>query len=260
MSSAHKPAAVEIVADLPATTPLLVVPVETVTLAGELGARANAIVIASPDDADAAAKLLVDVSNLSRLIESRRVTVKQPFLDAGRKIDDAVKPYATALDAATRAIKPKLAAWQAEQETIAREAEAKRQAELRRLEAEREKAARDEAEAQKRAAQEAGNEFADFDVTIAQQKQAQTAAAQANLASARMIVQPAKPAGIQYRTTLKAEVLDVAKIPTAFVIVTANMEAIRKNFCVGWKEGDPLPSLPGVRFTADKQAVVSGRR
>ena len=41
---------------------------------------------------------------------------------------------------------------------------------------------------------------------------------------------------------------------------TPNDAEIRRLFCVGWKEGDAIPSVPGIKFTEDKQPVVTGRR
>lgn len=253
-----KPAHVEVVAELP-PTPLLVVASDAIEKVTALHQRANALTIRTPQDAEGASALLVEVMQLSKLIEGRRVEAKAPFLDMGKRIDAAVRPHSDALDAVARLLKPKLAQWQQDQDRIAREAEAKRLAELKRLDDERSKREKEAAEAAQRAQQAEASEFADFDVDLAQQKAAESAAAIANLASARAVVAP-KPAGISYRTTLKASVLDVEKLPRAFQTILANNEAIRKAHCVGWKEGDPIPVVPGIRFEVEKTPVVNSRR
>lgn len=53
--------------------------------------------------------------------------------------------------------------------------------------------------------------------------------------------------------------LDVAKLPDAFVIRTANEKLIRETYCAGYKKGQPLPELPGVRFTVDESPVPTGK-
>ena len=91
------------------------------------------------------------------------------------------------------------------------------------------------------------------------QEQARIAAAATALASTRAVVAP-KPQGIHYRTTLKFDVIDVTRLPANLVIVTPNDAEIRRVFTTGWKEGDAIPTVPGIVFTVDKQPVVSGRR
>lgn len=255
MSTAH----VEVVAELP-PSPLLVVAGESIARVATLQAHATALEVKTADDAQAASALLIEVQQLSKLIEGRRVEAKAPFLDMGKRIDAAVKPHTEALNRVASVIRPKLAQWQAEQERLASEAERKRQAEIARLEEERKKKEREAAEAQKRAATASPDDFADVDADLAAQRAANAQVAVANLATARQIVQPAKPAGVSFRTTLGFTVTNVNALPSSLVIVTPNEAKIRADFCHGWKEGDPLPVVPGVTFTVNKTTVVTGGR
>lgn len=257
MSGPGQTAALEIVANLPAT-PLLVVPGETVALVAKLTKAGNSVAIIDAATADAAGKLLVELTAIDKLIEARRVEVKAPFLDLGRKIDDAVKPHAQSINVATSKLRTALANWQRQEEKRVADEERARQAELARLEQERKDAEQKAAAAQTQAA--AGDDLAEFDIVAADIQQARVEEAQANLASARQIVTAAKPAGVTYRTTLKAELSDMNKLPPKYVLFSPNMELVRANHCVGWKEGDPIPVVGGIKFTVEKTTVVSTRR
>lgn len=69
----------------------------------------------------------------------------------------------------------------------------------------------------------------------------------------------AKPAGITFRTVLKMKVVDVSKLRSPYSYLVANEPLIRTNYCTGYKDGDPLPVLDGVRFIVDKQPVDARR-
>jgi colicin import membrane protein len=250
--------ALEVVAELP-LSPILVIPSDTLALVDRFRHAVSSLAITSADRAEEAACLLRQIADTANALEARRKEVKQPFLDAERKIDAAVKAPAATLDAARTGLRGKLAAWQAEQDRIARENERRRQEELARLERERR-----EAEERARAAQAAASTAETLDEfgadEIAAEQQAATIAQRtAALAIARVEL-PAKPAGITYRTTLKAEVVDVKLLPSHLVTVTANEAAIRAQFCTGYKEGQPVPVQPGIRFTVEKLPVISSRR
>jgi hypothetical protein len=111
---------------------------------------------------------LTQIKKLLKLVESSRQMVKAPVLDLGRKLDDKARQFAAELMAEADRLERLLSAFQAEQRRIAAEVEAKRQAELRRIEADRVAAER---EAQRKA-----NEAA----LAAQAKAAQEAAAARN--------------------------------------------------------------------------------
>ena len=251
-------AALEVVAELP-LSPILVIPSDTLRIVEAFRHAASSVAITTPERADEAATLLRQIQETAAALEARRKEVKQPFLEAGSKIDGVCKAPAMTLEAARTAIRGKLAAWQAEQDRIARDNERRRQEELARLEKERR-----DAEERARQAQAAAN-AADFtdefgvDSMLADQQAAEIAKRQSALAVARAEI-PVKPAGISYRTILRAEVVDVRQLPTHLVTVTANEAAIRSVFCTGYKEGQPLPVQAGIRFTLEKLPVVSSRR
>ena len=70
-----------------------------------------------------------------------------------------------------------------------------------------------------------------------------------------------KTGGIPARVikALEFEITDVNALPADFVIRTANEGLIRETFCVGFKDGMPLPSVPGVAFTIEQQTVSTRR-
>lgn len=252
----------EVVAELP-LSPILVIPSDTLALVDTFRHAASQLAITSAQNAEQAATLLRQITDTANALESRRKEVKQPFLDAERKIDGVCKVPAATLDAARVALRGKLAAWQAEQERKAREEERRRQEELARLEKERREAeerAR-QAQAAAHAAAHAADSTDEFgvDSMLAEQQTAQLAQRQAALAIARTEM-PAKPAGITYRTTLRAEVVDVRLLPSHLVTVTPNEAAIRAQFCTGYKEGQPVPVQPGIKFTVEKLPVMTSRR
>ncbi len=73
------------------------------------------------------------------------------------------------------------------------------------------------------------------------------------------VVAAPKPAGVSYRVVLIHKVESVAKLPDIFVIKTANDAAIRSTYCSGFREGEPIPVVPGVVFTVQKTVVSTGK-
>jgi hypothetical protein len=68
-----------------------------------------------------------------------------------------------------------------------------------------------------------------------------------------------KPAGVNFRVMLVATVTDIEKLAPEFVVKTANMGAIRARYCVGFKDGDALPEVAGVKFEVSRAPVSNGR-
>lgn len=263
-------------------TPLVLLAGDTVARIASLTTDAAAVTaLKTPTEANAAAQLLREIAGMNRDIEKARVEVVAPFLDFQRRINAAAKAEQTKLDGAEKTLRNRLSFYQIEQERIQRE-EAERQrkeaerlaAEARRLAEEREKLQR---EADARAKAEAAlaatpdEDLVDLDdeglADLAEDiqaddladQQAKIAAQATALAQTRAIVAP-KPQGIHYRTTLKFSVTDIHRLPSNLVIFTPNDAEIRRLFVTGWKEGDAVPTVPGIAFTIDKQAVVSARR
>jgi hypothetical protein len=259
--------------DLPAT-PLVVLSGDTIAKVQSLTTDAAAVTaLNTPAEANHAGQLLREINGLNRDIEKARVEVVAPFLDFQRRINAAAKTEQAKLDTAEKTLRNRLSFYQVEQERIQRE-EAERQrkeqerlaAEARRLEQERARIEAERVAAEKAAAnaQTPGDDdladlAADVQSDALADEQANIAAQVTQLAQTRAIVAP-KPQGIHYRTTLKHQVTDLTKLPPHLTIVTANDAEIRRLFVTGWKEGDAVPSVPGIQFSIDKQPVVTGRR
>ena len=105
----------------------------------------------SPESQESAVEALRSVKVIIRDVEKARVTVKQPVLDLCRLIDGTASKFVEELKAEELRINMLIGDYQQEQLRLAREAEIKRQAELRRIEEERLAA---EFEARKRAEEE----------------------------------------------------------------------------------------------------------
>ena len=178
------------------------------------------------------ATALADINRILKEVEKGRTEVKAPVLALGRKIDSAAEEFSAPLAAAQKRLQTVLTEDAKEQARIAREAEEKRQAELKRqqeeaaakqreldrqareaeaarLEAER--AAREAQNAEARAkAQEAARKAAEESAALAAQKEKE--AATANLQQAELMrvpVAPAKAAGTTVRTPWTFDVVDI---------------------------------------------------
>lgn len=268
------PIAVELVASEMPASPLIVVSGDTVQRIENLRLE-SAVVITDAETAASAGAILVDASRLVKEIDTMRLKLKRPFMDWEARIDAAAKAPIAALNATIATLRPKLAGWQQECERRAAEAERQRQEQIRLAEAERQRAEAAAAQAKKDrlaaiAAAQAKpevSEFADYEIMGAEvtveHKQAEAAKlAQASVAlqQTRTVVAPPKPQGISFRKLLKFEVTDVQKLPTHLVVVTANDAAIRAQFVTGWKDGDPVPTHAGLRFTVETQTVTATAR
>jgi hypothetical protein len=229
-----------------------------------LGRQVKALRITSAADAQGAANLLAEVTVLDRELEKARKAAKQPFLDMGRSIDAAAQTPATALEALKSSVRASMGAWDAEQRRAAEEAERARQAEIARLEAERlapEEQARRKAE--ELAAKARPEDVMDLDFEAG----SETAAAPKSELDLKIeaakfapaVAPAAAPAGVAYRTYLKFTVTDVGALPEQFVVRSANERLLREMYVTGYKDGDPVPSVPGVRFTVDRVPVSTGR-
>ena len=53
--------------------------------------------------------------------------------------------------------------------------------------------------------------------------------------------------------------VDATKVPDQFLIKTVNLNAIRALYCVGYKEGQPLPVMDGIKFAVVKTSVPTGK-
>lgn len=219
----------------------------------------QALAVTDVQSAQAAANLQTRLTKAGTELERQRKALKQPFIDAGRKIDEVAAGPAERIEAAKQCIKVALTAYDTRQRRLAEEAERKRQEELRRLE---EQKRREEEEARKKAEElvkQAAVSAVEMDFEEAPPvEKTETEKAIEVIKYAPPIAAP-RPAGVAFRVTLVATITDVNKLPEMFVVKTANLRAIQATFCAGWKENEPLPEVPGVTFKIDRQPVAHGR-
>lgn len=240
--------------------------------------QAATIKITDAQSAQAAADLQGRLTKAGAALDKARLALKRPFIDINAQIDETAKAPLARIEAAKTAIKGKLTAYDLEQQRIAREAEQARLRELARLEAIRvaeEKAAKEKAEvlaAQARevariaeeAAQKQGVPVMEMDDDDEpEEAPAPPPKTETELAIEAVKFAPAavaaKPAGVAYKSRLIHRVVDINKLPDSFVIKSENAKAIRAVFCDGWKDGDAIPTCPGMTFEVDRTVVSTGR-
>lgn len=226
--------------------------------------QAAAIKVTDAATAQAAAQLQVRLTNAGRDLERMRTELTAPFLAAQRKIADVARGPAGRIEAAKSTLKAQLTAYDAAERAKAAEAERVRQAELRRLEIirlneERAEAARkaetDRLFAEIAAANKPVPDDLDDPVPVVQ---TETEKAIEAIKYAPVAVAP-KPSGITFRVSLAAVVVDVNALPVEFVTREPKLRALQATFCSGWREGQELPVVPGVRFEVKRTAVSTGR-
>lgn len=110
---------------------------EVVTLAAKITA------IGTAADAEQTAAAIRGLRAVMKSVEDSRKLVKAPVLDLGKRIDALATEFVRDVDAQIRRLTSALTTYQAEQDRIAREEEARRQAEIRAAQ-ERERKAREE--------------------------------------------------------------------------------------------------------------------
>lgn len=247
-----------VVGNLP-PAPLVLVDSNFVAHLGETEGIAKELIVRDETQARAAA-LLNELTKAATQVDNARTKLNEPFLDFQRKINATARTVTARIDNLKAILSGKLTAFRQEEERKARELEQARQKEVRRLEfirqrEESEKRRAAEAEAARiRAAQPKVVEM-EFDAPVAPptQTELQIAAVQA-----APVITAGRPSGVRWSVLLRAEVVDIGKLPAEYVIWTANMPKIR-GLCAGWREGNPVPVVPGVKFVEDRQVVGTGR-
>jgi hypothetical protein len=234
------------------------------------------------------------LTEAGKQLEKARKDMKEPFLAAGRAIDAAVVGPVGEIAAAVEVLRQgQVAFFQAEQKRIAKE-EADRQAEIARLQkiaddeaarlkAEADKRAKEaKAEADRQAAEEKrladeaeARRLAGIPVPLAMDVDEEPAPeplppepppvkseAQVALEAAKHAPAPkaAVAVGVAMRTTLEIKSYDVDRMPAAYVIKEPDLEKVRREWCVGYKRGQPLPTLDGVVFEAKEMPVTRAPR
>ena len=272
MSATNQETAVQVVTEIPAS-PVVVVDGELMRRIATLKDLASDIEVSDSDSEQRAADVLHEATALAREVEKARKEIKEPYLKAGRLIDEKAKSVTQDLESSKTGVRKSLNAYQAEQERIRREEERRRQEEARQLEKERR---RKEAELEKaRAAAELpdlpddnGDEpdddipdLEDAHEAVAEQTQAELEGIDRRIAeNSQPPATTRRAAGVAYRKTLVVKSADVARLPGRFIIRQVDTAAIRKEYCVGWDPRDGVPQVPGVEFEVKQTPVSSGRR
>lgn len=152
---------------------------------------ANAMVIDSREGYEAAGEELQTLRDRYREIEKKRVHLKEPFLEGGRRIDAFFKVPLDRLQEAAEAVKGRMLTFQrAEEERVRKEREEaerierERQAELRRQQEEVERQQREAQEERERLAKVERERQAELERKLEEERQAAQAAGDAEAAAA----------------------------------------------------------------------------
>lgn len=227
-------------------SPLVLLKGEIIARVDDLVATAAVMSVTDAESAQAAAGYMRQATALAKEIESARTDANAPALALQRAINAAVKAPAERLDAAKRDLQKKVGEYQAEHDRIRRQREADLKREQDRIAAEQKKAA-EEQRLREEAAFLAGQPPPPPPAPVAPVVVA---------AAPHPVVAP-KIAGVRMRSALVFEVVDVAKLPEALTVRLPDSAKIRAQFCLLWREGDPIPEVPGLRFAVDRKAVAS---
>ena len=230
--------------------------------------QAAALHVSDAESAEVGAKLQIRLTNAGKELERVRQELTAPFLAAQRKIADVARGPANRIEAAKLALKKQLTTYDEDQRWQCAEALRKQQEELGRLEKlRREEEAREilrqkavDKAAQEAAAQaKAANEAPPLDLDEPPPPVKTETQKAIEAIRYTPVVAASKPAGITFRVSLVAVVVDVNLLPEPFIEKTPKLRAIQATYCSGWKEGQELPVLPGVRFEVKRDAVSTGR-
>ena len=228
----------------PQASPIVLLKGDVVSRIDDIAATAEVMSVTDAESAQAAADFMRSATALGKEIEAARTEANAPALALQRAINAAVKEPAAKLDAAKRTLQRKVGEWQAEQDRKRRETEVLRLKELARIEAEKRKA-EDEQRRREEEAREAN---------LPPPPPMPAPVAQEVVLPAVPLVAP-KIAGVRMRSTLVFEVVDAAQLPEALTVRLPDSAKIRAQFCQLWREGDPIPDVPGLRFSVDRKAV-----
>lgn len=231
-------------------------------------------------DADTQAEVTNAVREIKRLlkeVEDGRKTVKAPVLDIGRKIDGAAEEFCQPLIVEEKRLTALLTTYQVEQQRLAREAEAKRQAELARQQ-EEERKKREEIERQAREAeiarlaaeraereaktaedrakaQEASRKAMEEAAALAAQKEKEAEAARLQQAEFLRAPSPAAPkaAGTAVSQPWVFEVLDIKALHAARPELV-DLVVRRNDITTRIRQGER--DIPGLRIYQDTRVTV----
>jgi vacuolar-type H+-ATPase subunit I/STV1 len=224
--------------------------------------------LAVKDDAtlQSAATILNEITKAVTQVNKQRLALKAPFKAKMDEIDTVAAQVTDRISKIRSVLDPRMLAYRAEQDRIAQEAEEKRLAEIARLQ----RIEREQAEAKRKAdeaaaelirkAAEANKAPPPEEMSFESPPEEQTPVQkQIEQVKAAVVAPPAsKPVGVRWIVTCKFEVFDELQLPPEYQIVSANEVKIR-GLTMGWKEGQKMPYLPGVRFYEDRKVAGTGR-
>ena len=228
----------------PQASPIVLLKGDVVARIEDIAATAEVMSVTDAESAQAAADFMRRATSLGKEIEAARTEANAPALALQRAINAAVKEPAAKLDAAKRTLQRQVGEWQAEQDRKRREMEVLRLKELARIEAEKRRAE----EEQRRREEEAR------EANLPPPAPMPAPVAQEIVIPAVPLVAP-KIAGVRMRSTLVFEIVDASQLPESLTVRTPDSAKIRAQFCQLWREGDPIPDVPGLRFSVDRKAV-----
>lgn len=238
-------------------TPLILASTAFLSTLKNVESQIASLNITDAHSAQEAATLQNRLTTAGKTLDRQRLDYKRPFMEMADSIDAAAKPPQARIKAAKDRLSKMQTDYTLEQTRLAREAEAARLKEVARLEALQREQAKKEEEAREKAAADATASDFDFEepATAPSQKIEQEIA----VLQAAPVAVAEKAVGVRMRVTLFPHVEDVNKLLDVFVEKSAKLPAIRAAYCTGWKDGQPIPVCPGVRFEVQRTTESTGR-
>lgn len=189
--------------------------------------------ISTQTEAQAVAHAIKEFQALSRETESSRTDVKKPVLELGKRIDSAAKEFIGPVETELARLRGLLNGYQAEQERQRREAEAKRQAEIRAAQ-EAEDKARREAEAARLAAEKEASAKAE------QAKQEDDPFAAAEAEAARVAAAETARRQVEQAKAATVAAVKAVTVQTAAAIAPRTIEGVHVRKSPDFKVTDAM--------------------
>lgn len=245
--------------------------------------------ITDADSAQRAADLQRLITNDGQVLEAERTRILEPFVAMQKRINQVGKPLLERIATSKARLSAKLGSWQQKEKERLAQIERDRQSELERLRKQKEAEDRAAAETARKVLEATRAREAAAAVPtpaavpaprvlpgmapapvvappvmtpaprvlgivsqpppVAPKSETQKAIERLEHAPAPVVA--AKPMGVRFVTRLKAEVIDLAVLPEPFVIRTPDLQKIRDVYCKGYKAGETVPTLAGVKFTVE---------
>lgn len=234
--------------------------------------------IGSTSDLQSATSALSVLKTIGNEVERTRKEIKNPVLNAGRKIDELAKEFCSPIEIESARLTSLITFYESEQRRIAQEAELKRQTELRkindaRIAAEHAAAIALEQERKAKGASEAARIDAYFGVATqadiaeaarreseirrTRELETQRSAKLAEEATAILMTprqaQTSKIEGLSYRVVWKFEVLNIHELylfDGELVTLSVNNRLVQQRISNGHQ------SIPGLRIWSEKQPII----